>query len=148
MFASCLQHAIFQHLRTGPDVSQNNSAALLLNPHIQYMKNGVFWDVTPHGSCQNWCFRGTYRFQHQIGKNQQARNISSNFFVKYFGWLILLMLFVARRFVTLMMEVIRSSETSKVTRHTIPEDSILHSHYCENLNSYIPYMFYIQYHNN
>jgi hypothetical protein len=42
--------------------------------------------------------------------------------------------------VTLMMEEIRSSETlvlTRVTWHNIPEDGILHSHYCENLISYM-----------
>jgi hypothetical protein len=41
--------------------------------------------------------------------------------------------------VTLMMEAIRSSKTLVLTRtigHTIPEDSILHSHHCEKLKSY------------
>jgi hypothetical protein len=42
--------------------------------------------------------------------------------------------------VTLMMEAIRSCETSvlkSTTRRDIPEDDILHSHSSENLNSLI-----------
>jgi hypothetical protein len=33
------------------------------------MKNGVFWDVTPRGSCRNRRFGGTYRLLHQGDKN-------------------------------------------------------------------------------
>jgi hypothetical protein len=43
-------------------------------------------------------------------------------------------------YVTLMMEALRSSETSRLTRATlrnIPEDGILHSHRSEILKSYI-----------
>jgi hypothetical protein len=42
--------------------------------------------------------------------------------------------------VTLMMEAIRSSETSvlrRTTRRNVPEDDIVHSHRRENLKSYI-----------
>jgi hypothetical protein len=28
------------------------------------MKNVIFWDVTPCGSCKNWCFRGMYCLDH------------------------------------------------------------------------------------
>jgi hypothetical protein len=32
------------------------------------MKNGVFWDVTPCGSCKNRRFGGTWRLFHQGDK--------------------------------------------------------------------------------
>jgi hypothetical protein len=35
------------------------------------MKNIVFWDVTPCGSCKNRRFSGTYRLHHQGDKNQE-----------------------------------------------------------------------------
>jgi hypothetical protein len=41
------------------------------------MKNAVFWDVTPCGSCKNQRLRGLYRLHYQGDKNWQARNVSS-----------------------------------------------------------------------
>jgi hypothetical protein len=43
----------------------------------EWMKNGVFWVVTPCGSCKNRCFRGTWRLLHQGDKNLWTRNITS-----------------------------------------------------------------------
>jgi hypothetical protein len=34
------------------------------------LKNGVFWVVTPCGSCKNRRFGGTWRLFHQGGKNR------------------------------------------------------------------------------
>jgi hypothetical protein len=34
------------------------------------VKNCVFWDITPCGSCKNRRFGGAYGFLHQDGKNQ------------------------------------------------------------------------------
>jgi hypothetical protein len=43
------------------------------------MKNAVFWDVTPCGSCKNRRFGGTHRLHHQGEKHQRAKNnVSSN----------------------------------------------------------------------
>jgi hypothetical protein len=53
------------------------------------MKNAVFWDVTPYGSCKNRLFGGTYRLHHQGDKY---------FFKACFGCWLLLTLFLARRF--------------------------------------------------
>jgi hypothetical protein len=43
------------------------------------MKNAVFWDVTPCGSCKNKRIGGTFRLHHQGDKNWRARNnVNSN----------------------------------------------------------------------
>jgi hypothetical protein len=34
------------------------------------LKKGVFWDVTPCGSCKNRRFGGTWRLLHQGDKNR------------------------------------------------------------------------------
>jgi hypothetical protein len=42
------------------------------------MKNAVFWDVMPCGSCKNRRFGGTYHVHNQVNKNRRARNVSNN----------------------------------------------------------------------
>jgi hypothetical protein len=38
------------------------------------LKNAVFLDATPCGSCKNRRFGGTYRLHHQADKNRWTRN--------------------------------------------------------------------------
>jgi hypothetical protein len=84
-------------------------------------KNSIFWDVTPCGSCKNRSFGGTFRLHYQVDKKLRG----------------VLQLLVSANvipsspiLVTLMMEAIRFSETSVLTRATqrnFPEDGILQS---------------------
>jgi hypothetical protein len=41
------------------------------------MKNGVFWVVTPYGSCKNRRFGVTQRLLHQGDKNRRTRKNAS-----------------------------------------------------------------------
>jgi hypothetical protein len=85
------------------------------------MKNVVFWDVTPCGSCKNRRFGGTYHLHHQSDRLISMLRLLVNANVVPSSPIP----------VTLMMEAIRSSETSIVTRVTwcnVPEDVLLHSH--------------------
>jgi hypothetical protein len=44
------------------------------NIEQSFIKNGVFWDVTPCGPCKNRRFGGTQRLLHQGDKNRWIRN--------------------------------------------------------------------------
>jgi hypothetical protein len=81
-------------------------------------KNAVFWDVTPGGSCKNRRFGGTYRLHHHL-RSVLPLLVTANLVPS------------SPILVTLMMEAIRYSEMSvvtRVTRRNIPEDGILYSH--------------------
>jgi hypothetical protein len=102
------------------------------------LKNAIFWDVMPCGSCWDRRFIGKYRLHHQGDKNRRASII----FLRSVIRLLVTASIVPRSpiFVTLLMEAIRSSETFVLTRSTqrnIPEDTILYSRCRENLKSYI-----------
>jgi hypothetical protein len=86
------------------------------------VKNAVFWDVTQCGSCKNYCLEerstsiirvtgiGELRTMLEVTSNRHIANVPSSPIL-----------------VTLMMEALRSSETSVLTRATRSE----------NLKSYI-----------
>jgi hypothetical protein len=99
------------------------------------MKNTVFRDVTPRGSCMNGRFGGTYRLHHQGDKNRRARNnvsLTSNrrVFLRSVFRLLLTANVVSSTpiLVTLMLEALLSSETSVLIisiRRNNTEDGIL-----------------------
>jgi hypothetical protein len=84
------------------------------------MKNAVFLDVTPCGSCKKLRFGGTYRFHHR-GEEVYLRSVFH---------LLVNANFIPRSLIvfTLMMEAMRffpKRRFLQVTRHHTPQDGIL-----------------------
>jgi hypothetical protein len=83
------------------------------------MKNAIFWYVTACDSCKNRCFGGTYRLI---------------IIISVFRLLVTANVPSSPILVTLMVDLLSSSETSVLTRatwHNILEGGILHSHHHE-----------------
>jgi hypothetical protein len=113
------------------------------------VKNAVFWDVTPCGSCQSRYLGGIYHLHQHSGKNQRARNHgSSNQQLKHTDvseectasiirveiiselgttYAVTSVVSISLIVSTLTIEATIFSETSSLTRstwHHIPEDGL------------------------
>jgi hypothetical protein len=118
------------------------------------MRNADFWYFTPCGSCKNRCCGGTYHPHHQVDMNRRVRNNLSTINRSALQEILLsrivflrsvLRLIVSAKvvpnspiLVTLIMEAIRSSEASVLTRATrrnISEHDIF-------TRNPVPYMLY------
>jgi hypothetical protein len=97
------------------------------------MKNVVFWDVTPRGSCNNRCF-GTAYINRVTNGELGTLSVTSNRSTRLVTTKVVPSSPIP---VALMTYAIHSFETSVLTGailRTIQEDDILHSHHRKNLN--------------
>jgi hypothetical protein len=115
------------------------------------MKNAVFLNMVQCGSCKDRRFGGTYSLHHNVARTGKlgitlAVTININTVRRNVLLVVLRLLIIVNVvpsspiLVTLIMEAIRSSETSVLTRTTlrnIPKDGILHSSRHDNFKSYI-----------
>jgi hypothetical protein len=96
------------------------------------MKNVVFWDVKPCGSCNNQHFGGTYHLHHQ-GSTCSTLRRNTKYYTELHCRLLQLLVRAnvvpsSPTVVTPMMEERRCSETSvptRATRRHIPEGAIV-----------------------
>jgi hypothetical protein len=83
------------------------------------LKNSVFWDVTPCGSCKNRRLGGNHLLHHQGEKNQRDRSNVSSIFRRVHQLLVIVNVICSPMILfTLIIEAISSSETSVLTRAT------------------------------